>query len=132
MLCPVSTSTNTWYFTDGAGRVRLPVPPARDGDCLWSCCGPATCSNLFQRGIQLPAADRCFGKLFDKGVLGLTADRTITVSARFVGRTAAARDMVLSLAGRPVRGPQSGMERFEAAHVDWHGRQVFRLPSRNG
>ncbi|MFC7718821.1 phosphorothioated DNA-binding restriction endonuclease [Nonomuraea recticatena] len=71
-------------------------------------------------------------KLFDKGVLGLTTDRTITVSARFVGRTAAARDMVLSLAGRPAREPQSGLEGIEAAHIDWHGRQVFRLPARNG
>ncbi|GAA2400851.1 HNH endonuclease [Nonomuraea africana] len=71
-------------------------------------------------------------KLFDKGVLGLTADRTVTVSARFVGRTAAARDMVLSLAGRPTREPQPGLEAVEAAHIEWHGRQVFRTPARNG
>lgn len=70
-------------------------------------------------------------KLFDKGVLGLTPDRTVTVSARFVGRSASARDMVLSLAGRPVRDPQPGMDAVESDHIDWHGRQVFRTPARS-
>ncbi|MGV9774974.1 phosphorothioated DNA-binding restriction endonuclease [Streptosporangium sp. NPDC003464] len=70
-------------------------------------------------------------KLFDKGVLGLTAERTITVSARFVGRSVSARDMVLSLAGRPARAPQPGMDAVESGHIDWHGRQVFRAPARS-
>ncbi|MDH2429448.1 phosphorothioated DNA-binding restriction endonuclease [Sphaerisporangium sp. TRM90804] len=69
-------------------------------------------------------------KLFDKGVLGMTSDRTITVSARFVGRSASAREMVLSLAGRPLRAPQPGMDAVEPGHIDWHGRQVFRTPAR--
>jgi putative restriction endonuclease len=69
-------------------------------------------------------------KLLDKGVLGLTTDRTISVSARFVGRSAAANDMVLSLAGRAVREPQSGMDSIETAHIDWHSRQIFHLPGR--
>ncbi|MFF5208658.1 phosphorothioated DNA-binding restriction endonuclease [Streptosporangium sp. NPDC000396] len=70
-------------------------------------------------------------KLFDKGVLGLTLDRTITVSAKFVGRSASARDMVLSLAGRSVRDPQPGLDAIGSDHIDWHGRQVFRTPARN-
>ncbi|MFF4771540.1 phosphorothioated DNA-binding restriction endonuclease [Microtetraspora fusca] len=71
-------------------------------------------------------------KLFDKGVLGLTSDRTITVSARFVGRTSAAKDVVLSLAERPARAPQPGLAPVDAAHIEWHRRQVFRAPARSG
>jgi putative restriction endonuclease len=56
---------------------------------------------------------------------------TVTVSARFVGRSASARDMVLSLAGRPVRDPQPGMDAVESDHIGWHGRQVFRTPARS-
>ncbi|MEU7003741.1 phosphorothioated DNA-binding restriction endonuclease [Nonomuraea sp. NPDC046570] len=69
-------------------------------------------------------------KLFDKGVLGLTPGRTISVSARFVGRTAVAESMVRSLSGRPVRDPQPGLDRVDLPHIDWHARQVFRQPSR--
>ncbi|MEU7892627.1 phosphorothioated DNA-binding restriction endonuclease [Nonomuraea sp. NPDC049152] len=69
-------------------------------------------------------------KLFDKGVLGLTAERTVTVSARFVGRSTTARDLVLSLAGRPIREPQPGLSSPELAHIAWHASQVFRLPAR--
>jgi putative restriction endonuclease len=69
-------------------------------------------------------------KLFDKGVLGLTADRTITVSARFVGRSPTSREMVLSLAGQPSRAPQSGLDPIEPDHIAWHTRQVFRTPAR--
>jgi putative restriction endonuclease len=71
-------------------------------------------------------------KLLDKGVLGLTPDRTISVSARFVGRTAMAREMVLSLVGRPTREPQPGLDHVEVEHIDWHNRQVFRGPARQG
>ncbi|GAA3314566.1 phosphorothioated DNA-binding restriction endonuclease [Nonomuraea dietziae] len=69
-------------------------------------------------------------KLFDKGVLGLSHERTVTVSARFVGRSAAARELVLSLAGRPAQDPQAGLDAVEPRHIAWHGRQVFRTPAR--
>ncbi|WP_433501136.1 phosphorothioated DNA-binding restriction endonuclease [Sphaerimonospora sp. CA-214678] len=71
-------------------------------------------------------------KLFDKGVFGLTHDLTISVSREFVGRTPTAREMVLSLAGRPVREPQPGLERVEPEYIDWHNQQVFRSPARLG
>ncbi|MFC0863629.1 phosphorothioated DNA-binding restriction endonuclease [Sphaerimonospora cavernae] len=71
-------------------------------------------------------------KLFDKGVLGLSSDRTISVSQRFVGRTSTAKEMVLSLAGRPAREPQPGLEHVELEYIDWHNRQVFRSPARHG
>ncbi|GAA3121340.1 phosphorothioated DNA-binding restriction endonuclease [Streptosporangium carneum] len=69
-------------------------------------------------------------KLFDKGVLGLSSERTVTVSARFVGRSDSAREMVLALAGRSVRAPQPGLEPVEANHITWHSRQIFRTPAR--
>ncbi|MET8140970.1 phosphorothioated DNA-binding restriction endonuclease [Sphaerisporangium sp. NPDC005288] len=69
-------------------------------------------------------------KLFDKGVLGLTADRRITVSAKFAGRSPTAKAMVLDLAERPVRPPQPGLAPVEPANIEWHHRQVFRTPAR--
>ncbi|CAL9459338.1 phosphorothioated DNA-binding restriction endonuclease [Streptomyces sp. enrichment culture] len=64
-------------------------------------------------------------KLFDKGVLGVGDDLRILVSQRFVGHSPAAREQVTALAGRPVIGPQPGMDPIAAAHRDWHTRQVF-------
>ncbi|MEV0384296.1 phosphorothioated DNA-binding restriction endonuclease [Nonomuraea sp. NPDC050643] len=90
----------------------------------WAFDGPDDLAN----GLCLCAIHH---KLFDKGVLGLTPDRTVTVSARFAGRSAASQDLVLSLGGRPAREPQSGWEPVEPTHIAWHGHQVFRTPPRN-
>ncbi|MBM7438066.1 phosphorothioated DNA-binding restriction endonuclease [Streptomyces sp. HB132] len=69
-------------------------------------------------------------KLFDKGVLGLGEGRgeghRILVSQSFVGRSTAAREHVITLAGRPVIGPQSGVRPIAAAHRSWHTSQVFQ------
>ncbi|WP_405085018.1 phosphorothioated DNA-binding restriction endonuclease [Microbispora sp. NBC_01389] len=70
-------------------------------------------------------------KLFDKGVLGLTPQRTIAVSRKFASRSPAAGQMVLSLAGRPLREPQRGLDPVDGGHIDWHIRQVFRGPARH-
>ncbi|GHH08885.1 phosphorothioated DNA-binding restriction endonuclease [Streptomyces rubradiris] len=64
-------------------------------------------------------------KLFDKGVLGVGDDHRVLVSRRFVGHSAAARQHVTALAGRPLTGPQPGTRPVAAAHRDWHTRQVF-------
>ncbi|MER6628816.1 phosphorothioated DNA-binding restriction endonuclease [Streptomyces sp. NPDC000987] len=64
-------------------------------------------------------------KLFDKGVLGVGDDHRILVSQRFVGHSAAAREHVTALAGRPLVGPQPGARPVAAAHREWHTRQVF-------
>jgi putative restriction endonuclease len=40
--------------------------------------------------------------------------------------------MVLSLVGRPTREPQPGLDHVEVEHIDWHNRQVFRGPARQG
>ncbi|MGV9251609.1 phosphorothioated DNA-binding restriction endonuclease [Streptomyces sp. NPDC003697] len=64
-------------------------------------------------------------KLFDKGVLGVGDGHRVLVSQRFVGHSAAAREHVTALAGRPLVGPQPGALPVAAAHRDWHTRQVF-------
>ncbi|MGW0195242.1 phosphorothioated DNA-binding restriction endonuclease [Nonomuraea sp. NPDC003201] len=89
----------------------------------WAFDGPDDLTN----GLCLCAIHH---KLFDKGVLGLTIDRTIAVSARFVGRSQASHDLVLSLSGHPARTPQPGLDAVEPDHISWHSRQVFRTPAR--
>jgi putative restriction endonuclease len=69
-------------------------------------------------------------RLFDRGVVGLTGDRVITVSRKFVGRAPTSRSLVLELAGRPARAPQPGSVLVEPDHIAWHTRQVFRRPAR--
>ncbi|WKU46080.1 HNH endonuclease [Streptomyces sp. VNUA116] len=64
-------------------------------------------------------------KLFDKGVLGIGDGHRVLVSQHFVGRSPAAREHVIALAGRSLIGPQPGARPVGAAHLDWHTRQVF-------
>ncbi|GGV29223.1 HNH endonuclease [Streptomyces longisporoflavus] len=64
-------------------------------------------------------------KLLDKGVLGVGDDQRILVSQRFVGHSAAAREHVIALAGRPLIGPQPGSPPVATTHRDWHAQQVF-------
>lgn len=71
-------------------------------------------------------------KLFDKGVLGIGDGHRILVSQHFVGRSAAARDHVTALTGRPVIGPQPGARPVAAAHRGWHTSQVFKGSPRAG
>lgn len=68
--------------------------------------------------------------LFDRGVLGLSDDHTITVSQAFVGRSSAARVQVLELAGAPAVRPQLGQPQVAHEHLRWHALQVFRSPRR--
>ncbi|MFC5747960.1 phosphorothioated DNA-binding restriction endonuclease [Actinomadura rugatobispora] len=69
-------------------------------------------------------------RLLDRGVLGMTQDRTVAVSRKFIGRTAATLKLVHELSGRPVSEPQSGLPTPNALHIDWHTAQVFRSPAR--
>ncbi|WP_229858896.1 HNH endonuclease, partial [Streptomyces anandii] len=71
-------------------------------------------------------------KLFDKGVLGIGDGHRILVSQGFVGRSAAAREHVTSLAGRPLIGPQPGVLPVAEAYRSWHMSQVFRGMARAG
>ncbi|GAA2610317.1 restriction endonuclease [Actinomadura fulvescens] len=69
-------------------------------------------------------------RLLDRGVLGVTPERTIAVSRKFVGRAATTTALVHDLSGRPVRDPQTGLPSPEPDHIDWHTNQVFRSPAR--
>jgi putative restriction endonuclease len=69
-------------------------------------------------------------KLLDRGVLGIADDRTVAVSAHFVGRGRAAEELVLRLVGQPVLEPQRGQPTPAPKHIDWHRAQVFREPAR--
>jgi putative restriction endonuclease len=64
-------------------------------------------------------------KLFDKGVLGIDDGHRILVSQRFVGHSPTAREQVITLAGRPLVGPQPGAPPVAADHRAWHTSQVF-------
>lgn len=63
-------------------------------------------------------------KLFDRGVLGLTMDHQIKVSAEFTTRTPAGR-LVYDLAGRGLQA-RRGTSLPAAEYVAWHDREVFK------
>ncbi|NJQ03593.1 phosphorothioated DNA-binding restriction endonuclease [Streptomyces zingiberis] len=63
--------------------------------------------------------------LFDFGVLGLTEDLRVRVSARYTARSEAGR-AVDALHGRPLAPPRPGCAAPGPRHVAWHSRQVFK------
>ncbi|GGO86681.1 phosphorothioated DNA-binding restriction endonuclease [Wenjunlia tyrosinilytica] len=63
--------------------------------------------------------------LFDFGVLGLTEDLRIKVSAVYVARSAAGR-AVDALDGQPLATPRPGRPTTARSFVAWHDRQVFK------
>lgn len=69
-------------------------------------------------------------RLFDRGVVGLADDRSITVSRKYIARAATSRSLVLELAGRRALEPQRGLAPVDREHIRWHARQVFRSPAR--
>lgn len=69
-------------------------------------------------------------KLLDRGVLGITDDHEVAVSAHFVGRGRAADELVLRLVGQALLEPQAGQSPPADDHVGWHAEQVFRRPAR--
>ncbi|MFI6516738.1 phosphorothioated DNA-binding restriction endonuclease [Spirillospora sp. NPDC050679] len=68
-------------------------------------------------------------RLLDRGVLGLTGERTIAVSGAFSGEGPSTAAFVHALSGRPVAEPRPGEPAVEETHIDWHARQVFRRPA---
>ncbi|MYG75302.1 MAG: restriction endonuclease [Acidobacteria bacterium] len=89
----------------------------------WAEDGPDEISN----GLSLCAMHH---QLFDRGVLGLSADREVMVSAQFVGRDSAAESMVTSLGGQELLPPRDGEDEVAEPHRSWHEKQVFRHPAR--
>jgi putative restriction endonuclease len=63
-------------------------------------------------------------KLFDLGVLGLSAALRVQVSAAFTARTSAGR-AVYDLHGREMH-PRPGTALPAGSHVSWHSREVFK------
>lgn len=105
----------------GAGPVGLEAAHVR----WWAFGGPDEVDN----GICLCSLHH---KLFDKGVLGIGDGLRILVSQRFTGRSPAAHEHVIALAGRPLIGPQPGARPVAAAHRSWHAEQVFHGSPRPG
>lgn len=103
----------------GAEAVGLDAAHVR----WWAYDGPDSVEN----GLCLCAIHH---KLFDRGVIGLTADRTVQVSRLFVGHSDAAHDLVLRHAGRAVAEPQPGLAPVDDQHIAWHDAEVFRKPAR--
>lgn len=64
--------------------------------------------------------------LFDLGVLGLTDDLSIEVSARFSGRSERADQLVYRLHGRALLDADPRQPEPSSAHVGWHHREVFK------
>ncbi|WP_329013260.1 phosphorothioated DNA-binding restriction endonuclease [Streptomyces sp. NBC_00690] len=125
----------------GAGAMRTRVLDAYGGRCAfcgfdgrigerpvgleaahvrwWAFDGPNDVSN----GLCLCTLHH---RLFDKGVLGLSAELRIIVSQRFAGHSEAARTQVLDLAGRSLNGPGDHTAVVAPAHVRWHTAQVYQ------
>jgi putative restriction endonuclease len=89
----------------------------------WAFDGPDTVDN----GLCLCGFHH---KLLDRGVLGITGDHEVSVSAHFVGRGRAAEELVLRLVGQPLLEPQPGQPGLSESHIFWHVEQVFREPAR--
>jgi putative restriction endonuclease len=70
-------------------------------------------------------------KLFDKGVLGVTGERVITVSQDFTARSRAAQHLAYDLSGKRVSRPMRGYPALAADHAAWHAREVFRAAARS-
>lgn len=69
-------------------------------------------------------------KMFDRGVLGISEDHRVVVSAKFAPRSESDEAFIVSLNGRELLGPQSRTQRPAVPHVRWHQEQVFRSPPR--
>lgn len=89
----------------------------------WAINGPDTVENA----LCLCALHH---RLFDRGVLGISGDRTVEVSQLLVGRADSSRAQVLDLVGRPLLTPQLPHAGIADRHRSWHSREVFRSPAR--
>lgn len=68
-------------------------------------------------------------RLLDRGVIGITEDRRVTVSQHLNGGPQVA-EWVMAFSGKPYRPPQSGCKPVAREYIEWHGREVFRAPAR--
>lgn len=68
--------------------------------------------------------------LLDLGVLGITEDRHICVSPRYVARSEAGL-AIDALAGQPLLASRPGQPAVDAVYVEWHKIQVFKSGHRS-
>ncbi|WP_285761427.1 phosphorothioated DNA-binding restriction endonuclease [Nocardiopsis ansamitocini] len=111
---------HTCAFCGFAGRFGAAASVGLDAAHVrwWAFDGPDDLDN----GLCLCALHH---KLFDKGVLGLTARLQVVVSPAFAGNASAAHTQVGALHGRLLLTP-TGTAGVHADHVSWHEQQVFR------
>lgn len=84
--------------------------------------GPSTLTN----GLALCILHH---KLLDLGVLGLSPDREVLVSARLTSEDETAQ-LLLRHHGKPLAQPQPGLPPVSTGFTDWHRGQVFKSPAR--
>lgn len=84
----------------------------------WAYAGPDTIDNALALCVLHHRA-------LDRGVIGLTEDLRIAVSRRFHGGRQA-RELIIDLAGLPLRSPQPGLPGPLADHIGWHRSEVFQ------
>lgn len=68
-------------------------------------------------------------KMFDRGAIGLSLDRKVSVSEHAHG-TQGFSQWLLAFHGRPLREPINSAYLPQNAFIDWHLREVFRNPAR--
>lgn len=68
-------------------------------------------------------------RLFDRGALGIGAERRILVSQHVHGGDAVAQT-VIRFAGMPLRLPQPGARAVAERYIQWHYHEVFWPPER--
>jgi putative restriction endonuclease len=89
----------------------------------WAADGPDEVSNAM-------ALCSLHHKLFDRGAIGLTENRTTVVSSHFIGRSNASNSSVLALVDQPLVAPQVGQPMPHPNQIAWHRSEVFRDPAR--
>lgn len=80
--------------------------------------------DLLDNGLALCSLHH---KLFDRGVLGLSAQFEVQVSSEFGARGDRSREVYLLHGSRLTPRPGSPLPAL--AHIDWHTQQVFKAPA---
>lgn len=68
---------------------------------------------------------------FDRGAIGLSADRTVLTSSDISGSNMV-EDFLLKFSGAPLRLPQTAFPPPDPKYIEWHNKNVFKSPAREG
>lgn len=83
--------------------------------------------DIEQNGLALCVVHH---KMFDRGAIGLSLDRKVSVSEHAHG-THGFSQWLLAFHGRPLRDPVNNAYRPQNTFINWHLREVFRSPPRS-